>query len=104
MVTLVDHKTTTASARLTRFASPYNPIFLHRWEMIQTRIAAYGRPAAVAHVQALMVLSREISQQAAVVAFNSAFAVIALLFLVCLPLVWLLRRGRPPSETAAMPE
>ena len=43
-------------------------------------------------------------QQASVVAFNYAFAVIGTVFLACLPLVLLIRRGRVGSEAGTLME
>jgi MFS transporter, DHA2 family, multidrug resistance protein len=100
VVTLVDHKTTTASANLIRYASPYNPIFMQWWQRFQAGFAARGADDARARLQALGMMAREIGRQASVVAFDYAFAAMGALFLCCLPLVLLLRRGRgaaPPE-------
>ena len=104
VVTLVDHKTTTASANLVRYASPYNPTFMKWWQTFQAGLAAHGIDQAKARLQALALLGQEIGRQAAVVAFNYAFAVMAALFLCCLPLVLLLRRGERPGAPVAAPE
>ncbi|HKV43183.1 MAG TPA: DHA2 family efflux MFS transporter permease subunit [bacterium] len=104
VVTLVDHKTTTASANLVRYASRSNPTFMRWWQTVQAGFAARGIDQGRAHLQALAVLAQTIAQQAAVVAFNYAFAVIAILFLFCLPLVLLLRRGDRPDEPVAAAE
>lgn len=98
-VTLVDHKTTTASANLVRYASPFNPTFMHWWQTYQSGFAARGVDLGRARLQALALLNHAIGQQAAVVAFNYAFAVMGALFLCCLPLVLLLRRGDRPEHT-----
>jgi DHA2 family multidrug resistance protein len=101
-VTLVDHNTTTASAHLIRYASPYNPMFVAWWRHYQNGLAARGIDVARARLQALALLGQKINAQAAVVAFNYAFAVMAALFLFCLPLVLLLRRGeRTEAEAGA---
>ncbi|HLW60273.1 MAG TPA: DHA2 family efflux MFS transporter permease subunit [bacterium] len=98
VVTLVDHKTTTASANLVRYASTSNPTFMRWWQTFQGGFAGQGIDQGRAHLQALAVLAQAIAHQAAVVAFNYAFAMIAILFLCCLPLVLLLRRGERPDE------
>ena len=98
IVTLVDHKTTTASANLVRYATPYNPTFMAWWQRFQAGFAARGIDEGKARLQALSVLGREISRQASVVAFDYAFAWMGVLFLCCLPLVLLLRRGVPVEE------
>ncbi len=101
VVTLVDHKTTTASANLVRYATPYNPTFMEWWQRLQVGFAARGVDEGKARLQALGVLGREISRQASVVAFDYAFALMGVLFLCCLPLVLLLRRGSPAEEATA---
>jgi len=98
VVTLVDHKTTTASANLMRYASTYNPTFRSWWQTYATLFIRRGSAPSVANQQALSVLGKLIGHQAAVVAFDYAFAVMGVLFLGCLPLVLLLRRGQPPDE------
>ncbi len=104
VVTLVDHKTITASANLVRYASPYNPVFMHWWQTFQAGFAARGIDPGRARLQALALLGREIGRQAAVIAFDYAFAVMAVLFLCCLPLVLLLRRGGRTEEAVSVPE
>ena len=104
VVTLVDHKTTTASANLVRYASPYNPVFMQWWQTFQAGFAARGIDPGRARLQALALLGREIGRQAAVIAFDYAFAVMAVLFLCCLPLVLLLRRGGRAEEPVSVSE
>lgn len=100
VITLLDHRTTTASAHLVRYASPYNPTFMRWWQAIQAGLVARGGDPATAHRQALAVLQRLIGQQAAVLAFDYVFAIVGAVFLVCLPLVLLMRRGREAGEAA----
>jgi len=99
VVTLVDHKTTTASANLIRYATPYHPAFMQWWERFQAGLAARGMDEGRARLQALGMLKREIGRQASVVAFDYAFAVMGALFLCCLPLVLLVRRGNRAQAT-----
>jgi len=91
VITLLDHKMTTASANLVRYASPSNPTFMAWWATIQAGLQARGSDAATAHRQALVVLHGLISQQAAVVAFDYVFALVGMVFIVCLPVVLLIR-------------
>lgn len=97
VITLLDHKITTASASLDKYASVYNPTFVQWWQAYQAAFVARGSDPTTAHLRALAALHLFISQQAAVVAFDYAFAVIGGVFLACLPLVLLMRpgRGRP---------
>ncbi|HET9002335.1 MAG TPA: DHA2 family efflux MFS transporter permease subunit [bacterium] len=98
MITLLDHRTTIASANLVRYASAQNPTFVQWWQTYQAGLVARGINPWTAHLQALSVLRQLISHEAAVVAFDYTFAAIATVFLVCLPLVLLIRRGTPLSE------
>jgi len=97
VVTLVDHKTTMASANLMRYASVYNPTFMRWWETYRAAFVARGSDPATAHLRALAALHSLISQQATVVAFDYTFGVIGLLLLACLPLVLFIRRGQVGS-------
>jgi MFS transporter, DHA2 family, multidrug resistance protein len=99
VITLVDHKTTTASANLMRYGSIYNPTFMRWWETYQAALVARGSAPAIAHSQALAVLQGLINQQASVVAFDYAFAVMGVLLLACLPLVLVMRLGHAGSST-----
>ena len=91
VITMLDHKITTASANLVRYASPSNPTFVAWWNTIQAGLQARGSDAATAHRQALAVLHQLIGQQAAVVAFDYVFALVGAVFIVCLPVVLLIR-------------
>ncbi|HKV43827.1 MAG TPA: DHA2 family efflux MFS transporter permease subunit [bacterium] len=104
VITLVDHRTTTASANLMRYVTIYNPTFMRWWQQYQAAFAARGSDPTTAHRQALAALQGLISQQAAVVAFDYAFAVIGVVFFVCLPLVLLLRRGQGGGRDVAVPD
>jgi DHA2 family multidrug resistance protein len=101
IITLVDHKTTTASAALVRYASPYNPTFAQWWNTFQAGFISRGSDPTTARMQALAALHHLISQQAAVIAFEYAFAVLGALFVICLPLVLLMRGGRGGAAAPA---
>jgi MFS transporter, DHA2 family, multidrug resistance protein len=92
VITLLDHKTTTASANLVKYASLSNPTFMAWWGEVQGLLQGRGSDAATAHMQALSVLQLWIGQQASVVAFDYVFALVGIVFVACLPLVILMRR------------
>ncbi len=100
VIAVMDHRLTTASANLVRYASPYNPDFMRWWRAFQAGFMTKGSDLTIAQKQALSSLAGLIHQQAAVVAFNYAFAVIGVTFLACLPLVFLLRRGQRIQDAA----
>lgn len=91
VITILDHKTTTASANLVRYASFSNPVFMSWWSQLQAGLQARGSDAATAHRQALAVLQHWIGRQSAVVAFDYVFALVGAVFIVCLPVVLLIR-------------
>jgi MFS transporter, DHA2 family, multidrug resistance protein len=104
VITILDHKTTTASAALMRYASASNPLFRQWWHTFQAALAARGSDVYTAHRQALAALQGLIHQQALVVAFDYDFALVSVAFFVCLPLVALMRRGRGPAQRAPIGE
>jgi DHA2 family multidrug resistance protein len=99
VIAIWNHRLAIASSNLVGYASPYNPAFAERWRTLQAGFMARGSDAATAAQQALATLETMIQRQAATIAFNYTFAVIAVLFVACLPLVLLLRRG--DRDTAA---
>lgn len=93
VIAVVNRKMTTASANLVKYASLSNPTFMQWWTAYQQAFVARGSNPTTAHWQALGFLAGLINQEASVVAFDYAFAMIGVVFLVCLPLVLLIRRG-----------
>jgi hypothetical protein len=55
---------------------------------------AHGSDPTTAHWQALDMLQSLIQQQSTVVGYEYSFAVMGWISLLCLPLVFLLRRGK----------
>ena len=104
VITLVDHKMTTASANLMRYASLSNPTFMRWWRTFEAGFIAQGINPGAAHKMALAALHGLISRQASVVAFDYAFAMIGVVFLACLPLVVFMRPGRVAAESPPAPE
>ena len=98
VITLLNHKITTVSANLVKYASIYNPQFKLWWQTYQAAFTARGSDPTTAHLQALAALQGLISQQAAVVAFEYVFGTIGVVFLCVLPLVLLLRPPRKVSQ------
>jgi len=100
-ITVLDHKTTSASAQLMRYASLCNPTFTHWWSTYQAAFVARGSDPWTAHRQALATLQGLINQQAAVVAYDFVFAIVGVTFLACIPLVVLMRSGPSSRATGA---
>jgi DHA2 family multidrug resistance protein len=104
VISLMDHRLTTASSELVRYASPYNPTFVQWWRTFEEGFIARGSNPATAARQAMAVLHGIIHQQAAVLAFDHAFATIALISLACLPLLLLFRHGERIQVSVPMAE
>jgi MFS transporter, DHA2 family, multidrug resistance protein len=102
VITVLDYKTTTASAELVRYANIYNPIFRQWWQTYQNGFLAHGNDPFTAHQRAVAVLQGLIYQQATMVAYAYDFALLGVLFALCLPLVALVRSGgtQPGSHVA----
>jgi DHA2 family multidrug resistance protein len=100
VIAIWNHRLAVASSNLVGYASPYNPAFAERLRALQAAFMARGSDAATAAQQALATLDAMIHRQAATVAFNYTFAVITVLFVACLPLVLLLRRGDRAAAAA----
>jgi len=97
-ITILDHKTTSASTHLMQYAAVGNSNFTHWWSTYQAAFVARGSDPWTAHRQALAVLQGLVNQQAAVVAYDYVFAIVGATFLVCIPLVSMMRSG--PSSVA----
>jgi DHA2 family multidrug resistance protein len=61
--------------------------WLHR---LEATLRSLGNAPAVARQKALAMIDGEVSRQAAMLAFNHVFYLIAIIFVCCLPLIWFL--------------
>jgi MFS transporter, DHA2 family, multidrug resistance protein len=98
VIALYDHRLATASAYFMHYASPYNPVFRQWWQEYQSALMLRWSGAWLAHRQALAALNLYFNQQAAVIAFEYVFTLMACGLLACLPLVLLLRRPAGPRD------
>jgi len=101
VITILDHRTTSASTRLMQYASTCNPTFLHWWGAYEAALVARGSDPWSAHRRALATLQTLINQQASVVAYDTVFTVVGALFLACIPLVALMRSRSSEHTTVA---
>jgi DHA2 family multidrug resistance protein len=97
VVTVLDHRIQTASTYLARYASSYNPTFMHWWQTFQAGFVARGADPVTAHWRALATLQTLINQQSQVVAYDYVFAVIGIVLFSCIPIALLLRGVRRPQ-------
>jgi MFS transporter, DHA2 family, multidrug resistance protein len=100
VIALFDHRLVTASTHLMYDASPYNPTFMQWWQQYQHFLMFRGSNAWTAHWQALAILQQVINNEAAVIAFEYVFVLMAAALVVCLPLVVLLRRRARPRDVS----
>lgn len=91
--TFLDHRTAFHSAVISEHISLYSPATIERLQMLQSAMMAKGAALEVARQQALALLSGIVRAQAAVMAFEDAFIVIAWVFIAALPLLLLFRKG-----------
>jgi DHA2 family multidrug resistance protein len=78
-----------------------DPAVLSRVDTLTHGFAAKGVDLQTAHHQALGVLDQLVSVQAAVMSFADTFWAVAMLVLVCLPLVFLLRKPETGAQVDA---
>ncbi len=72
----------------------FNPSFVSRYQAICAGLVGRGVPATQAPRTAMKLLDGMVQQQAAVMAFDYTFYIVGLLFIIALPLIFLLRPRR----------
>jgi DHA2 family multidrug resistance protein len=92
LVATLAENTQAVHARLVEPLRPDNPLLLAPWA-----IGRYGLTGAAN----LAALNREVTRQAAMVAYIDDFKAMALIALIALPLLLLLREGRPGARAPA---
>lgn len=100
--------TSSASAyrgELAHQLTPYNDPVSHWLSGVGSALAQAGSSLAQAPAQAMQMLELQLERQASMLAYNKVFFMLLLMFLVCLPLVLLLRKGKAlQAETDIMAE
>jgi DHA2 family multidrug resistance protein len=89
--TMLESQQKVVAARLVGHLDPFNPVFAQRYRAIAQGLASRGVNPAEAGQKALALLNGMAQKQAAVMSFEYAFYVIGVVFMVTLPLVFLLR-------------
>jgi DHA2 family multidrug resistance protein len=83
-------------ANLVEHVSLYHSNAMSRLDGAFGRLVDAGMSEAVAQASALRLLNEMVRRQAMMLAFNDIFWIMAMLFVIGLPLVWLLgNRARP---------
>lgn len=94
MATMLSRLTKVEKAVLTDHAGAYDPATLERLNLLTHGMLAHGSDVAIAKQQALMVLDRQISAQASVLAFSRLYLLSGILLVAALPLLLIWRTGR----------
>jgi DHA2 family multidrug resistance protein len=85
---------TTAHAALIEYLNPYRNVVNHWLHGAAGALAAQGTSPALIQVKALGFLEATSIEHAAMIAFNHVFFLLALLFVICFPLSFLLKSGK----------
>ncbi len=76
----------------------WSSVARQRLQQLTAGMMSKGADAITAKAQALELIEGTITRQAAVLAYNHVFVLVAALFVIAFPLVFLLRRGHPGAE------
>ncbi len=97
---VVERRTALHRAHLVEHLTTANPLLQERLIALQTWLQQRAPGSGEGQAQALQLLSQQVDRQAALLAYGDVFRVVALLFLVVIPLVLLLGRPRPAASGA----
>jgi DHA2 family multidrug resistance protein len=103
MATMLSRLTKVEKAVLTDHVGAYDPATLDRMAALTRGMLSRGMDAAAAHQQALLVLDRQISAQASVLAFSRLYLLSGILLVLALPLLLFWRTGRAASLSRDIP-
>ena len=93
--TMIDHREAFHRISLIERINVYNPAALQRLSALQSMFVSKGYALNVAKQQALSVINMSVNGQAAILAFEEVFMVIAIVFACALPLLLLFKKVRP---------
>ncbi|MFZ0408303.1 MAG: DHA2 family efflux MFS transporter permease subunit [Cyanobium sp.] len=95
LTVVLDHQRAVHRAQLLEHLGSTNPQLQHHLVLLRQFLALRGMMRGVGDQQALEILSRQVDLQAALLAFGDVFHLVALVFLLAIPLVLLLGRPEP---------
>lgn len=93
--TFLDHRLAFHSSVLADKVSIYNPDTLYRVHSLSQGLMAKGAPMAIARQQTLALLSGSLTAQAAVLSYEDAFLIMAVVFASAIPLIFFFRKAKP---------
>ena len=85
--TIIDHRAVADKAVLSAALTPGTPAVAERLASTTSLLVARGMEAGAAAKAAAGMLARAVTGQATVIAFDTAFMVVALLFVVAAPII-----------------
>jgi len=91
--TELDRRTVRYGAVLMRNVTEYKDTAQEWVRTLSEAMSAQGSDGFTAYLQALGLINTEVTRQAMMIAFNRLFVMVCLLFVLSLPLVYLLREG-----------
>lgn len=94
MATLLTRFTRVNKSLLTEHITTMDPVSLGRLDQLMHGLMARGISPAMARQQALIVMDRQVSAQASVLAFSRIYILSGAILLACLPLLLLFRTGK----------
>ena len=92
--TILDRRMTFHRVILSDGVSLYNPQTQSRMQAITESMQGSGADPTTAHQQALELLNQTVNLQATLLAYEDLFKIVGWIFIVTLPLVLLLGKGR----------
>lgn len=96
----LDHQLAVHRAQLVEHLPSTSPLLQQRLAQMQALLLSSGADAERARRQALELLSHALDRQAALLAYGDVFRLVALVFLLAIPLVLLLGRGGRAAAAA----
>src|SRR5437867_619948 len=99
--TLIDRRIQTYTNVLGANVNPYRPSVFERMQAMQRAFVAGGADAYTAGQKALAAMFGAVERQASMLSFNEAFRALGFLFVLIVPLVFLLKRPRTSADLTA---
>jgi DHA2 family multidrug resistance protein len=94
--TFLDHRLAFHTSVLADHVSIYNPNVLNSVHTLSNALVAKGAPTvAIARQQTLAVLGGQLTAQAAVLSYDDAFRIMAIVFVSAMPLIFFFRKAKP---------
>jgi len=97
LTTMLARQTQTHQASLVARVTEWDPATAERLGLLEQAYAAAGADAFTARQQALQRLYDDLQHQAAMKAFLDDFRILAVIFVLFVPLVWLMQRRLEPA-------